>query len=81
MAVMATAQTPLASLKNPQLKSLVKWKKRKGDEALPTTKCALIDRWNQTSSRIDQSLNEYILENKPKDMELSEFDNIEGNYI
>ena len=63
------AEQVLASNKKPdvminsELKAIVKWKKRKGDDAIPSTKPLLIQRYSETMERPDQTLEQFLEEN------------------
>jgi hypothetical protein len=63
------AEEVLASKKKPEvminseLKAVVKWKKRKGDDAIPSTKPLLVQRCTETMERIDQTLVQFLEEN------------------
>jgi hypothetical protein len=48
---------------NPELKALMKWKKRKGDDAIPSTKSLLLQRYLETMSRSDQTLAQFLEDN------------------
>ena len=43
-------------MNNDELKAVVRFKKRKGDDAMPTTKTELINRYNATVAQPDLSL-------------------------
>ena len=49
-------------MNNDELKAVVRFKKRKGDDAMPTTKTDLINRYNATVARLDLSLGAYIID-------------------
>ena len=63
------AEQVLASNKKPEvminseLKAVVKWKKRKGDDAIPSTKPLLMQRYSETMERSDQTLAQFLEEN------------------
>jgi hypothetical protein len=63
------AEEVLAKSKKPELmvnseiKALVKWKKRKGDDAIPSTKSLLLQRYRETMERRDQTLAQFLEEN------------------
>ena len=42
------------------LKTLVKWKRRKEDDKVPTTKVQLQVRWNETQNRCEMTLHERL---------------------
>ena len=46
-----------------ELKAVVKWKKRKGDNAIPSTKTLLLVRYMETVGRIDLTLAQFLEEN------------------
>jgi hypothetical protein len=46
-----------------ELKVVVKWKKRKGDDAIPSTKAPLLKRFLDTMHRIDLTLAQFLEEN------------------
>jgi hypothetical protein len=62
------AELVFASKKKPlvmfiaELKAVVKWKKRKGDNAIPSTKTLLLDRYLETIKRPDLSLAQFLEE-------------------
>jgi hypothetical protein len=58
--IVITLNLPMVNLTNPQLKAVVKYKKRKGDAALPSTKVALAQRFLDTIDRGEQSLQEFL---------------------
>ncbi len=60
--VLATSKKPEAMV-NSDLKALVKWKKRKGDEAIPSTKPLLLVRYAETIDRSDLTLAQFLEEN------------------
>jgi hypothetical protein len=60
--VLASNKKPEAMI-NSELKAVVKWKKRKGDDAIPSTKPLLIQRCTDTMERIDQTLTQFLEEN------------------
>jgi hypothetical protein len=60
--ILASSKKPEAMV-NSELKALVKWKKRKGDDAIPSTKPLLMQRFSETMERIDQTLAKYLEEN------------------
>jgi hypothetical protein len=43
-----------------ELKAVVKWKKRKGDNAIPSTKALLLQRYVETSQRPDLTLAQFL---------------------
>ena len=45
-----------------ELKAVVKWKKRKGDNAIPSTKPLLLQRYVQTIERMDLTLAQFLEE-------------------
>ena len=49
-------------MKNDEFKAVVRFKKRKGDNAMPTTKTDLINQYNATVARPDLSLGAYIID-------------------
>jgi hypothetical protein len=49
-------------MNNSDLKALVKWKKRKGDDKIPSTKPLLLQRYLETMERMDQTLAQYLVE-------------------
>jgi hypothetical protein len=62
------AELVFASKKKPEvmfiaeLKAVVKWKKRKGDKAIPSTKALLLQRYNETIERTDLTLTQFLEE-------------------
>ena len=48
--------------KNEKLKAVFRFKKRKGDNAIPTTTTELINRYNATVARPDLSLGAYLID-------------------
>ncbi len=60
------AELVFASKKKPEvmfiveLKAVVKWKKRKGDNAIPSTKALLLQRYVETSQRPDLTLAQFL---------------------
>ena len=48
---------------NSELKAVVKWKKRKGDDAIPSTKALLMQRCSETIEHMDPTLAQYLKEN------------------
>jgi hypothetical protein len=59
--VFATKKQPKV-LSNAKLKAVVKWKKRKGDAAIPSTKSLLLQRYLVTIQRIDLTLEQFLEE-------------------
>ena len=49
-------------MKNDKLKAAVRFKKRKGDDVMPTTKTDLINRYNATVARPDLLLVAYLID-------------------
>jgi hypothetical protein len=49
-------------LSNAELKAVVKWKKRKGDVRIPSTKTLLLQRYLETIQRIDLTLEQFLEE-------------------
>ena len=49
-------------MKNDELKAVVRFKKSKGDNAMPTTNKELINRYNATVARPDLSLGAYLID-------------------
>ena len=47
---------------NPDLKAVVKWKKRKGDSAIPSTKALLLQRYAETVEQSDLTLEQFLEE-------------------
>jgi hypothetical protein len=45
-----------------ELKAVVKWKKRKGDNAIPSTKALLLQRYLETIQRPDLTLAQFLEE-------------------
>jgi hypothetical protein len=43
-----------------ELKAVVKWKKRKGDAAIPSTKTVLLERYLETINRPDLTLAQFL---------------------
>jgi hypothetical protein len=60
--VLASSKKPEVMI-NSELKGLVKWKKRKGDDAIPSTKPLLTQRCSATMERMDQTLEQCLEEN------------------
>ena len=49
-------------IRNDKLKAVVRFKKRKGGDAMPTTKIELINQYNATVARPDLSLGTYLID-------------------
>ena len=49
-------------MKNDELKAVVRFKKRKGDDAMPKMKTDLINRYNATVARSDLLLGAYLID-------------------
>ena len=49
-------------MKNDELKAVVRFKKIKGDDAMPTTKTELINQYNATVARPNLSLGAYLID-------------------
>ena len=64
LAVLLSSQTEeeVKKTKNDELKAVVIFKKRKGDDAMPTTKIELINRYNATVARPDLLLGAYLID-------------------
>jgi hypothetical protein len=60
--ILASSKKPEVMV-NSELKAVVKWKKRKGDDAIPSTKPLLLQRYSETMERMDQTLAQYLEEN------------------
>lgn len=60
--VLATGKQPGAMIIT-ELKAIVKWKKRKGDDAIPSSKPLLLQRYLQTVGRLDLTLDQFLEEN------------------
>jgi len=67
--ILATSKKPEA-MKNSELKTLVKWKKRKGDDAIPSTKPLLLQRYSDTMGRLDLTLAQFLEENGIQNQEV-----------
>jgi hypothetical protein len=60
--VLASSKKPEVMI-NSELKAVVKWKKRKGDDAIPSTKPLLLQRYSETMERLDLTLAQFLEEN------------------
>jgi len=60
--ILALGKPPEAMLST-ELKAIVKWKKRKGDGAIPSSKALLLKRYLETMSRSDLTLAQFLEEN------------------
>jgi hypothetical protein len=60
--IFATKKKPDVMI-NSELKAVVKWKKRKGDDVIPSTKPLLIQRCVETMEHMDQTLAQFLEEN------------------
>ena len=64
LAVLLSSQTEeeVKKMKNDELKDVVRFKKRKGDDAMPKMKTDLINRYNATVARSDLLLGAYLID-------------------
>ena len=64
LAILLSSRTEeeVKKTKNDELKAAVRFKKRKGDNVVPTTNTELINRYNATVAQPDLSLGSYLID-------------------